>query len=520
VWASPVVGQEPAAGCCNDGWDGHVNKEDNFTKDENCERANPEACNQQMHSVVVHGWGGQNGADGIVNFYLITSSAVEREEAEETETRITECAVKMFVIPTDISEELIESSEAAQPGCAKPADFCTGESDGYTDAEDCDGDDKLDHYCWRQSDVEGEDAYEAFTSSKANCEVVEAKCRRRVLPGAHEGCQRPLGWCMQGDVTYRRDQDCDGDGNYDHICETSPDGHNGFISSASSEPVCKDMWTEGENGQACALGHSGRAGDLAHSGRAGDLASEENCAPEDLPHFKLVKGTSCVQHVNPRCFQSGKDYPHGSDEDEEGSEEEGSEEEGSEEEGSEDEGCELEVEWDAEKEGECSGESGERELHLDVRALDIVETKFESDGKHLGDVFTAGALKLTLGKDVVVEAGETVTWKPEGFPRRGGWLICLTSVLKSEEETLKPACDATGDSLWRDSHRKSDGKAVQVECSDDCGEPEEKEPVDDDDKFLRTANVCNAGYEKKRSRSFSVTFTTDEEGHTVSFEVE
>merc|ERR1712117_576600 len=81
---------------------------------------------------------------------------------------------------------------------------------------DCDGDGILDHWCYIVGDAETP-TYEAFISSRRECQTVERSCRRSVLPGRHFGCQRPLGWCMHGEE-YRRDVDCDGDGHFDHVC--------------------------------------------------------------------------------------------------------------------------------------------------------------------------------------------------------------------------------------------------------------------------------------------------------------
>merc|ERR1712038_872630 len=89
--------------------------------------------------------------------------------------------------------------------------------------------------------------YEAFISSRYNCEVKEENCRRSVLPGRKFACQRPNGWCMHGEE-YSRNTDCDGDGHFDHVCKSNNLLHEGYISSAQD---CIDTWEEGTTGRKC-----------------------------------------------------------------------------------------------------------------------------------------------------------------------------------------------------------------------------------------------------------------------------
>merc|ERR1712117_245699 len=232
---------------------------------------------------------------------------------------------------------------------------------GYTDTEDCDGDGVLDHYCYLVGDAMTP-SYEAFISSKNDCKLQEqTPCHRSVLPGRKFGCQRPLGWCMHGEH-YHRDVDCDGDGHFDHVCET-PD-HNGFISSSMD---CIDTWEEGLKGREC-----------------------EPTAPlfmdqDDTITYKLVLDSgSWAQHVSSTCVKSHADwpnteYPTG--------------------------GCNFHVEWITPPATKDSSASCDEEvvanetLFLEVLHMDIEPAHFATEGFLYGERFTVGGVTVDPGTD-------------------------------------------------------------------------------------------------------------------------
>merc|ERR1719330_1203450 len=184
-----------------------------------------------LHSVVVTGW----GSEGKVDYYRVMSTF----QRDGVEARIAPCAVKAFIAPLP-KDDAVRTKKGSSM-CHKPASFCRNLPDRdaddwtlpYTDTEDCDGDGVMDHWCYS-----AEPSYEAFISSASNCSIVERKCQRSVLPGSSFACQRPLGWCMNGE-RYRRDLDCDGDGNFDHACFWNMTG--GYIASGQE---CTDTYPE------------------------------------------------------------------------------------------------------------------------------------------------------------------------------------------------------------------------------------------------------------------------------------
>jgi len=459
----------------------------------------PEGCGDEpfpgalddMHSVVVYGWGSEGGVD----FYRILTSF----GGEDYETRIRQCAVKLFVIPeterglslSDYDEHL--KAIKAEARCPRGAGFCTGDG-GYTDTEDCDGDGVLDHWCYNVGDAETP-TYEAYISSRENCATVEQSCRRSVLPGRHFGCQRPLGWCMHGE-RYRRDVDCDGDGHFDHVCEK--EGHDGYI--ASSED-CIDTWEEGTAGRKC---------------DPRPILGEQDATAAS---YKLVADYgNCVEHGSPQCFVSHADfptvdYPVGV--------------------------CQFHVEWtqagaaEASQKTDCDSEPAvpEEKLYLEVVQMEIETAEFNENGWVFGERLEVNGVntRTTVNENtnhqiaefIEVKDKDEIKWSTDQTVQEAGWLVCLR-LKKTIPPVHKAHCSEIGDDVWSQYFRTDDPKdVVSIECDmTKCNKAKVRSVTDAERySFLRTTNVCDAGWQAARSSKFDVVFGGPTSSTEATFEV-
>jgi len=360
-----------------------------------------------------------------------------------------DCGVKAFVIP-EFSQKGIQidfydtalNAFRAEAVCNKFDSFCSQEGAGYTETEDCDGDGVLDHWCY----VAGK--YEAFISSRSDCKVLEKPCRRSVLPGRTFGCQRPLGWCMNGE-TYKRDADCDGDGHFDHVCEKY--GHAGFISSSQD---CIDTWEERTAGRKC--------------------EPQPLKGSEDLSvNYKFVlESGECVPHDEGVCFKSHPDWPRTSYKPR-----------------SE---CIIRVEATShqvpEKDSANCEKETEPETHLLLEVLydDTERPQFDLNGEFYGDHFSLNEkliLPLEIGQaaDCVGTEG-CIDWRPlaenihrvfdnnvlkfttDSTVEKEGWLVCLRERSKIPP-VYNAGCSEIGDDVWAKLYNvREEKKYVTVEC--------------------------------------------------------
>jgi len=442
----------------------------------------------KSHSVVVHGW----GSEGSVAYYRILSSF----QGDDHEARIAECAVKLFVIPetkkgfatSDYDKHL--QAIKAEARCPRGAGFCIANG-GYTDTEDCDGDGILDHWCYSVGDAETP-TYEAFISSKQDCTTVEKSCSRSVLPGRHFGCERPLGWCMHGE-SYRRDVDCDGDGHFDHVCEK--EGHAGYIASSQD---CIDTWEEGETGAKC-------------EPRAILGAKDASVT------YKLVSDYgNCVEHDSSQCFAShagwpNSDYPVGV--------------------------CQFHVEWTqpAAAEADTIGcdqktEAPNETLWLEVVQMDIENAKFNADGWLYGERLMVNGIntksstnevtKRQVAEYVQVKDKDIIKWSTDESVQRPGWLVCLR-VKKKIPAVHKAACAEIGDDIWSMYFTLDDSRnVVTVECDMiKCNKAKVAHVKNEKYSFLRTTNICDAGWQAAKSSKFDVAFSGPTSSSEATFEV-
>merc|ERR1719189_2327182 len=431
-----------------------------------------------MASVTVYGWGER----ATEKYWLFVSSF-------QAKGKIDECGVKMFVVfpRKDLTTNKLAFYDSALKAfkadsvCKKPVGFCGEDGAGYTDTEDCDGDGVLDHWGY----VVG--GYEGFISSRVNCDQKESKCRRSVLPGRTFGCQRPLGWCMHGE-NYRRDVDCDGDGHFDHICETA--NHHGFISSSQD---CIDMWEKGVSGTKCEY-------DAQTKGAA-------------VTTYKLVHDSGdCVATDGGLCFKSHAEWPV--------------------ENYKPSKICTFHVEAEGHMfmtADDCGKEPEKKsQLVLERWYEDIETAKFDPNGNYRGDKFTADGHSIPLifiGKNEDVWA-EGIEWRPkqdaelkvydkvrlefetDATGEKEGWLVCLREK-KPHPKLYQADCTDTGDVIWSKFLDLSDRATyVSVECDmDRCNKatvraPDEEAPS----RFYRTTNICDAGWKVLQSNRFDLQF--------------
>jgi len=269
--------------------------------------------------------------------------------------------------------------------------------------------------------------------------------------------------------------DCDGDGNFDHVCEKP--GHNGFISSLMD---CTDTWEEGTEGHKC---------------EPRDPLLEDQ---DGTVTYKLVTDSgSCAHHVTSTCVKShagwpNAEYPTG--------------------------GCSLHVEWtmpptnsnDAAGCEEKVAVSNET-LFLEVLHMDIEPAEFSSSGYLFGERFIVGGMTAdpktaTHSRFKVLDA-TTIEFNTDLSVEKRGWLACLR--LRTRKPTVYNAsCAEIGDDVWAELDIK-DGEEVVVQCDmTKCGKDPVK-PYDSTDeyRFQRTTNVCDAGWQATKSSKFTITYT-------------
>jgi len=430
---------------------------------------------KMWHSVVVHGW----GSDGDTTYYRIMSTVFQDEDHE---AKLAECAVKIFVLPATPNTRVVASSSSfsaalggyrATAACARASDFCNNGGAGYTDTEDCDGDGVMDHYCYHVGDAMTP-SYEAYISSKSNCELKEQiPCSRSVLPGRKFGCQRPLGWCMNGEE-YSRDVDCDGDGHFDHVCD-SP-GHHGFISSLKD---CTDTWENGPSGEKC-------------TPRAPLLTDED-----DTITYKLVTDSgSCVQHASSSCVKSHPDwpdtrYPRG--------------------------GCSFHVEWAAPRAAQtgsvsCDDEvAANQSLFLDVLHMDVEPARFTTEGYLYGERLNIDGIladpETATRTRFKVQDKSVIDWTTDLSVERRGWLACLR--LRTRKPKIYEAkCTEIGDDIWAELDlRVEEDLVVQCDMTKCKKDRIDVHSASDRYRFWRTDNVCDAGWQATKSSKFTISFS-------------
>merc|ERR1719330_1961408 len=438
-----------------------------------------------VHSIVVHGWGSEGGID----FYRVVTSFQE----DDHEARINQCAIKFFVIPkttkgfasSDYDKHL--QAIKAEARCPRYA-FCNANG-GYTDTEDCDGDGVLDHWCYIIGDAETP-TYEAFISSRHDCETVERSCRRSVLPGRHFGCQRPLGWCMHGEE-YRRDVDCDGDGHFDHVCDKP--GHHGFISSVKD---CTDSWEEGLEGVKCE-------------------PAGTTVLVSDKPYRLVSDYGNCVQHDSEQCFSSHAEWPHsdypvGV--------------------------CQFHVEWTQPPVVETQTASCDTEvvpnetLWLEVVQMDIEGAVFNENGWLYGERLMVNGINTKTNKDALTERNaaefvkvndkDIIKWSTDESVQEPGWLVCLR-LKKKIPKVHKATCSEIGTDIWSDYFTTDVTKTVvSVECDEKACSKAKVDAVGTSRfSFVLTTNVCDAGWQAARSNKFDLAFSGPSSTSEATFEV-
>jgi len=438
-----------------------------------------------MASVTVYGWGEVAGS----KYWSFVSGF-------QAQGRMMDCGVKMFVVPVikdtaGVSLSFYNkalSAFTAESVCVKGAGFCTQAGAGYTATEDCDGDGVLDHWCYL-ADLAG--SYEAFISSGNACAVQEKSCRRSVLPGRTFGCQRPLGWCMNGEK-YERNVDCDQDGHFDHVCEKF--GHAGFISSSQD---CIDTWEEGTAGRPC------------------DRSTTN--ADAFIPYKLVHDAGDCVSHGNgSQCFKSHAEWPKTNYKPLAN--------------------CKFHIEatnhqYPKKGSADCDGTAEvENQLLLEVLYEDNERPVYDLTGTFYGDKFALNTVQISptpLGRpEACVERKTCVDWRPlaeninmvydkqkvefssDGSVEKEGWLVCLRE--RSKIPKLYTAtCSEIGDDVWaklNDVRKKT--TYVSVECDmKKCNKAKVRAVLLQSDRFFRTTNLCDAGWQVAQGDKFDVEFT-------------
>jgi len=292
---------------------------------------------------------------------------------------------------------------------------------------------------------------------------------------------------------YRRDVDCDGDGHFDHVCEK--EGHGGYI--ASSED-CLDTW---EEGKAC---------------DPRPVLAEQDAAAAS---YKLVSDYgNCVEHGSPQCFASHAEfpaskYPVGV--------------------------CGFHVEWTqagAAEEGEkvgCDTETvvPEETLYLEVVQMEIESATFNQNGWVYGERLEVDGVntrpKTNANTDhqmpefIAVKDKAEIKWSTDQSVQEAGWLVCLR-LKKKIPKVHKASCAEIGDDIWSLYFTKDDPKeVVSVECDmTKCNKAKVNSVAPAERySFLRTTNVCDAGWQSARSSKFDLVFGGPTASQESTFEV-
>jgi len=281
---------------------------------------------------------------------------------------------------------------------------------------------------------------------------------------------------MHGE-TYRRNIDCDGDGHFDHVCEKP--GHSGFISSRED---CIDTWAEGTTGRVC------------DPRKTVELAT--------TPNYTLVLDSgSCAPLNSAQCFKSNADWPRGTYPAKET--------------------CKFHVEAKGHNLPVIGTSSRDTQLYLEVLYEAIEKPVFKSTGVYYGDKFSQDQVILSPVIDKqdgnVLELLYPVfdqtsfQFTSDDSVQKEGWLVCLREKRNIPIVRVQISCSDIGDDIWSTFALAYEGvdkdMYVPVECDmSKCRKAAVTTVSPSSSVFLRTTNVCDAGWKVTRSNRFDVQF--------------
>jgi len=273
-----------------------------------------------------------------------------------------------------------------------------------------------------------------------------------------------MGWCMNGEM-YRRDRDCDGDGHYDHECNSEDEKgawSGGFISSADK---CTDTWPK------------------------------QKCQPHAaaMQPFKFVKiaGRQCVEHNTPSCYKSHEGWPSIDY--------------------SRFDSCKLQVQWTQSpiqpSTADCHNDLPEEKLYVEIMSLGVERADFTTSGLlRYGDRLQVGPVNVLSGNFSNLYSADDkteVTWQADRNVESEGWLICLR-VKRRIPHLYKATCDELGVDLYTKLDI-SDRQSVRIQCEECIWKPTTALFIYVD-TFALTRPICDAGWQVRGKSNFLFTY--------------
>jgi len=184
-----------------------------------------------------------------------------------------------------------------------------------------------------------------------------------------------------------------------------------------------------------------------------------------------------------------------------------------------------------------AGKAGDAQLYLEVMYENVEDPIFQENGAYYGDKFSTG--KIILSPVTVAGSGTvsellypvydrtTFEFTSDGTVEKEGWLVCLREKKKIPTTRYPIKCSDIGDDIWSLFALASEGADndeiyVAVECDmSKCRKAAVKSVATAlSSVFVRTTNVCDAGWKVARSSKFDLQFFSPriEPGGTRSIE--
>jgi len=222
--------------------------------------------------------------------------------------------------------------------------------------------------------------------------------------------------------------------------------------------------------------------------------------------YQLVADSgTCVQHGIPQCLASHDGfpitkYPNAA--------------------------CQFHVEWTQAVAAEASEEKvgcdstpevPDETLWLEVVQMNIENAKFNEFGYFSGERLEVNDVntKTSMNTDtqhqmatfIQVKDKSVIKWTTDESVQEQGWLVCLRQK-KKLPTTHVATCSEIGDDIWSLYFTQDNPtQTVSVECDmTKCNKAAVSSVEGRRYSFLRTINVCDAGWQASRSSKFEIEF--------------